>query len=321
MHGLTDQPKFDHRAVVLHEPRIRCPARGRQFRRHPRLCLHRLGDQIGQITGGRDKAFARYLDLQFDLHAKAVADRGGLLFQPCGQAVARMHVVKADVHRRAGFSGDHIGRGVAGIDRHNRQRRRVEMISPVVKGMRGKLVHQPHHRGHRIVGAVGIGRVTLFADHAEMRVQGPAPPDFNHLAHRIGTGRLTHQTNVHPLARVFHVIQQGAGAVDAFGFLVSGDRQHNRSVGRCITDKVDGRRSKGGHTGFHIGGAAPVHNAVFDLCAKGRHRPVGLVPDGHDIGVTVKAKATGVSLLAPTRKKVLDPATVGPRTVKTRIGQ
>ncbi len=163
--------------------------------------------------------------------------------------------------------------------------------------------------------------MALFADHAKMRVQRPASPDLDHLAHFVRTCRLPYQTNIHPFARLLHVIQQGAGAVDAFGFLVTGDCQHDGPIRGRVADKVDGRGGKGGHTGFHIGGAAPVHDAVFDLCAKGRHRPIGLVPDGHDIGVTVKAEAACVTLVAPTRKEVLDPATVRPGTVKPRLGQ
>jgi len=70
--------------------------------------------------------------------------------------------------------------------------------------------------------------------------------------------RLAHQTNVHPLARVFHVIQQHARVPSiGFGFLVSGDRQHNRSVGADVSrTKVDGPRAvEAATTGFHIGGA------------------------------------------------------------------
>jgi len=66
-----------------------------------------------------------------------------------------MHVVKRMFTPPRGVSRGHIGRGVAGIDRHNRQRRRIEMVSPVVKGNASKLRPSAAFIAASIVGAVG----------------------------------------------------------------------------------------------------------------------------------------------------------------------
>jgi len=145
-----------------------------------------------------------------------------------------------------------------------------KMAVPSSRGMRASCSSAASSRASD-VGAVGIGRVALFADHAQHARSGGTPaPNFNHLAHRVGARRLpTRQTSIRSPA-VFHVIQQCAGAVDALlGFLVSVIASTIGSFGR-VSRQSRCRAVKGGHTDFISVGAAPVHIAVFDLRGQGR---------------------------------------------------
>ena len=149
-----------------------------------------------------------------------------------------------------------------------------------------------------------------------MCVQRPAPPDLDHFAHLVGTGWFTDQTNIHPFARLFHVVQQGKRAVDTFGFLVTGDGQHDRPVGGRVAHEIHRSGGKGGNARFHVRRATAIHHTVFDFSTKRRKAPVGLIADGHYVGMPVEAKTPRVSLVAPAREQVADTAAIRPGALK-----
>ena len=163
--------------------------------------------------------------------------------------------------------------------------------------------------------------MALFARHLEMRVHRPAPPDLDHVAHGLGASRLPHKADIHPLAVFGHIVQQRRGPVEGVALFVPGDRQHDGAIRRCVLHEINRRRDKGRHAGFHIRGAAAIHDAVFDLGSERGHRPIGLIPDGDHIGMAVKAERLGVALVAPAGKKVANAAPVHARTVEPSRAQ
>ena len=159
-----------------------------------------------------------------------------------------MGIVKADIDRATAFGRNDIGGRVSGIHSDHRQRGGVKMVSPIIKVVRRQFVHQAHHRGQRIVGTMRIGSMALLADNAEMCVQRSTAADLDHLAHFVGTCGFANQTDIHPLARFFHIIQQRQRPVDAFGLFIAGDGQHNRPVWRGVTHEINRSRGKGSDT-------------------------------------------------------------------------
>ena len=160
--------------------------------------------------------------------------------------------------------------------------------------------------------------MALFARHLEMRVHRAAPPDLDHVAHALGASRLPHKADIHPLAVLRHVVQKSRGPVEGIALFIPGDRQHDGAVGRRVLHEIHRCRDESRHARFHIRGAAAIHDAVLDLGPEGGHRPIRLIPDGHDIGMAVEAEGLGVALVAPAGKEVADAAPVDARTVETR---
>mmetsp|Transcript_29712 Transcript_29712/g.58989 ORF Transcript_29712/g.58989 Transcript_29712/m.58989 type:complete len:401 (+) Transcript_29712:3728-4930(+) len=316
VHRLPHQTKFDHRAVVFDKPRIRCPARRAQHRGHARFRLDRVCHQIGQRAGRRQETLSRHFHLHLNFDPISHSHRIRLRTQPRGQAVARMQIVKADIHSRPHLRRNDIGGSVSSVHRHNRQGGRIKVFGPAVQFMAGQFVHQPHHRGQRIVCTMRIGRMALRPRHGNPSRHRPTAANLHHVAHAIRAGRLSHKAHTHRLARVAHIVQQGRRTIVSVAFLITGDGQYNGPIGGRLAHKVHSRCGKGGHARFHIGGAPAIHHPVFDLCAKGGHGPVGFDPDGYHIRMPVKAKGAPMSLITPPGKKVANAAPVRPCTIK-----
>jgi len=121
-------------------------------------------DHRGQVISfsAPDNSLERF---QFDLHQqKAVNGSGGrhaLLCQPCGQTAPECMSCKADVPlvARRFPAGIHIGRGLPGIDRHNRQQveRDRNVSFPFVKGSEASWSISRIMRGDRILVCAGVG--------------------------------------------------------------------------------------------------------------------------------------------------------------------
>ena len=154
--------------------------------------------------------------------------------------------------------------------------------------------------------------MTLLADDAKMGIQRPASPDLYHLTHPVRAGRFPYEADIHPFARLLHIIKQSQRSVDAFSFFIPGDGQDNRPVGRRVMYEVNSSSSKCRNARFHIGRTAPIHYPVFDLGSERSHRPVFFIADRHHVSMAVETKAADVTLFTPTGKQVTDTAPISP---------
>ena len=113
-----------------------------------------------------------------------------------------------------------------------------------------RLVHQRAHQrdqpAHRIVGALRIGDVALLAGHHQRAVLRAAPADLDHVAERVGVGRLAEDAVVECFAALGRPLQELDGAVDRDAFLVAGDQERDRALRRPGGEMVERRRDRAG---------------------------------------------------------------------------
>ena len=116
----------------------------------------------------------------------------------------------------------------------------------------------------------------------------------------------------HPFALGCHPVEKRHGAIGGDVFLVAGDGQDHRAIGRGLADEIDGGGGEGGDAGFHVGRPTPIHPAVDHVGTKGIVGPGGEVADRHHIGMAVEAKAFVGPFGPPARVKIGDAAPVHP---------
>src|SRR6185437_12451832 len=90
-----------------------------------------------------------------------------------------------------------------------------------------------------------------------------APADLDHVAQKLGAGRLADEARVEALAALREPVQHLAGAVDRRPLLIPGDQQAERA-GEAWAALVEERScsgDKGGDGALHVDGAAAAQGA------------------------------------------------------------
>ena len=130
VHGLADQAKFQHRAIILDEARVRGAAGGRQRGLAPGHLLDRADDEIDERAG-----LARETTSAFD-GSHSMCQRTRSPAAACARCSTsafselwRVAIVEADVEARARLAGDQVDGGVADIDRGEFEIRRLEIVA------------------------------------------------------------------------------------------------------------------------------------------------------------------------------------------------
>ncbi|MPL88766.1 hypothetical protein SDC9_34793 [bioreactor metagenome] len=276
--------------MVLDEARVRGAARGGEHGFHPGFGLDRARDQRHERAGRGEEAFARDLGAHREADAGRGADPGRQRLAPGDQAGRAVGVVEADVDRGARLRRDHVVRRVAAVDRRDLQRRGLEMRGAGIERRRGHLAEQVDQRMERVLRPLRIGGVALHARRLDPEGHRAAPADLHHLAHHLGAGRLAHQAHRHRLAGLGHPVEERAGAVAPRAFLVAGDREDHRALGRRLGHQIDRGGDEGRDARFHVGGAAAPEHAVMDLAAEGIMRPGRGIAHRHHVGMAVEAE-------------------------------
>ena len=247
MHGLPDQAEFEHRAIILDEARVRRAAGGRKLR----LAAGDFGDggdgEIGERSRlGDEHVGVRRLPVDGKLHAAGGGGLRALLDQRLERSLA-VAVVEADVEARARFAGNEVDRRVADIDGGEFKMRRIEMLAAVVE-RRLQRGDQRRQAADRIVGAIGIGDVTLAAGDDQRAVERAAAAGLDGVADDLDIARLAEDAVVECLAALRRPFQKLDGAVDRDALLVAGDEERDRapSAGRRWPrdDRAPRRRSR-----------------------------------------------------------------------------
>ena len=118
-----------------------------------------------------------------------------------------------------------------------------------------------------------------------------------------------------------HPVQQSSGSVESVRLFIASDREDHGTIGRGFGDEIAGGSDEGRDAGFHIGGPASPQEAVLNFRTEGVDGPVTRVADGHDVGVTIEAKAAVRAFPAPAGKQVCDTAAVNAGAVKAVFRQ
>ncbi len=138
----------------------------------------------------------------------------------------------------------------------------------------------------RIVGQMRIGGMALHAAHRDDARQRAAAADLDHVAERVGVGRLADQRGIPALALAGRPFEQLRRAVDGGSLLVAGDQQRDRALRPPMAPDMAGdRRDEAGDAALHVDGAAAVHLAIVDVGGEGRVAPGRLVAGRHHVGV------------------------------------
>ena len=101
----------------------------------------------------------------------------------------------------------------------------------------------------------------------------------------VGAGRLAEDAVVEFFAALGGPLQELDGAVDGDAFLVAGDQERDRALGRAAGEMIERGRDRAGDGALHVDRAAAVERVADDLAGKRRARPGGLVAGRNDVGV------------------------------------
>ena len=101
------------------------------------------------------------------------------------------------------------------------------MLRAVIQLGGGQSAHHMRQLRHRIFGQMRIGDMALCAADSHNAVYRPAPPDFNHIAQRVGICRLTNHTIINNLALLLQPAEHFARAVNAGAFFIAGNQQRD----------------------------------------------------------------------------------------------
>jgi len=82
MNGRADKAKFNHGRVIGDIARVRCSARGRQFRLAANDIVHGLLHRIGKASGISQESFSGNAKICLDGASKVLLDLGNQLSNP-----------------------------------------------------------------------------------------------------------------------------------------------------------------------------------------------------------------------------------------------
>ena len=166
------------------------------------------------------------------------------------------------------------------------------MRRAVVERFAGQRCQHPHQPVDRVVGQVRVGDVALDAMHREVGVEAAPAADLDHVAERLGVGRLADDAGIGNLARRGQRRQHLLGAVDRRPLLVAGDEETDRAaeIRPAVGEEGRDRGREGGDRALHVRGAAPPYPAVALVPGEGIEAPgVGLADRDH-VGVAGEAE-------------------------------
>jgi hypothetical protein len=288
VHGPADEAEIKHRAVIPDEPRIGGAAGRAQFRPPPGDPLDRIAHEVAERSRRRVEGFTADRDVQL------ISGPAGGGIEPAAQqrrqAGRVVAVVEPDVEEGAGRAGDDVGRIAAGPDPGDLQRRRLEMCGALVERLGDQGIEQRDQPVRRVVGELRIGGMALRAGDRQHRVEAAAAADLDHLAERLGVGRLAGDAGVQLVPVLREPAQHLDGAVDRRPFLVAGDQEADRAVERAGREPPLGGRDEAGDRALHVGGAAAPDHAVAQRAGERAGAPGLLGASRHHVGMAGKAQ-------------------------------
>src|SRR5581483_205473 len=215
------------------------------------------------------------------------------------QRLLRMQVVIADVEFRPRLARDHIGRGIADIDRGELQIGRLELRTAAIERLVGDRHDQPRHVRHGIVRAMRIGHMALHAFDNQRAGLRTAAADLDAVAHRLLIARLAQHAMVELVAARGDPLQELDRAIDRDIFLVAGDQERDRALAIASRSAAIGLEivqhggDAAGDAALHVDRAAAVDKTVLHLAREGTNVPGTLVARGHHVGVAGECDMRG----------------------------
>src|SRR5947209_12165266 len=287
MHGLADQPEFDHRTIMRDEACVGRAAAGVEIGLSPRDLLDRRHHQLGESSGLGDE-HAGIGRLPHDAGANPVA---GSLRHPrldqTLQGLVAVTVVEADVEFRARLRRDHIGRGIADIDRGEFEVGGLKVRAAVVKLLLAQRYDKRRDIRHRIRRAMRISHMALHAVDDQRARQRAAPPDLDAVAELLDIAGLAQHAMIEFLAARRGPLQKFYGTVDRDVFLIARDQKRDRAFRRAAIrgQVVERCCDAAGDPALHVDRAAAMEHAVLYLAGERAMRPCTLVARRYHVGM------------------------------------
>ena len=183
---------------------------------------------------------------------------------------------------------------VADIDGRDLQRRGWKCAVPWSSGVAVSACSMRDQAMRRVVGEMRIGGMALHAVTVSEPVHAAAPADLDHVAERLGAGRLADDAGIEPLAARRQPVEQLARAVDRDRLLVAGDEQADRAAEvrrRAREERARTAATKAAIAPFMSAAPRPIEHAV----ARSRRRTdrrdqAARVARRHDVGMAGEAE-------------------------------
>ena len=285
MHGLADEPQFQHRAHGADEAGVRGAAGGRGLGAAADSGLDRILHAGDERPGLGQEGIARVQVFQLDPQPAFGLGLARLGIEPGHQAFAGMVRVEADVQPAKGLGRDQIGRRIADVQRGQLQIGRLKGLIAVVQPVVGQTGDQPGQDRDRIGRPVRIGDMALLAVDPDPGVERSAPADLDHVTQRMLRGRLADHAGVDDLTLGHQGLNDPFGAVQGRALLVAGDQEGQAAGNLALRQDLRDRRHPGRDAALHVDRAAAIEDAVLHLGLE-RARGPGLGRTGrHHIGV------------------------------------
>src|SRR6516165_1911527 len=95
------------------------------------------------------------------------------------------------------------------------------MLRAGIERRRDQGLDQFHQMRDRVIGALRIGDMALFALRDQRAIQRTAPADLDHIAQMVWVRRLADEAMVETLAALIGPAQKLVGAIDRRAFLIA----------------------------------------------------------------------------------------------------
>src|SRR5438067_7299635 len=131
----------------------------------------------------------------------------------------------------------------------------------------------------RIVGALGIGDVTLPPADDQDAVERTAAPGLDGVAEHLDIARLAENAMIERFAALGRPVEQLDRAIDRHAFLIAGDQKRDRAARLAAIRRqmIERRLDKTGDAAFHVERAAAVEALAGNPAGKWRMRAGALV--------------------------------------------